>query len=142
MTFNPIDFYDLAQWLVDQRDDASGLRTAISRVYYAAHLIARERLIQKNWWTPTGSGADHDGVIRELRNRRFRLQGDRLKRLLELREHADYHLEASLTVRNNNCSFCRKIRDSNNPTAQTVNRNHWDEVSNVSSNCVPLLEKI
>ena len=141
MTFNPKDFYELAQWLVDQRKDESSFRTAISRVYYAAHLIALEKLVQKSW-TPKGRGEDHDGVIRELRNRRFRQLGDHLKRLLELREHADYHLEASLTVRNQYCSFCRQIRDSNTPTTQIVSRNHWDEVASVSGRCVPLLEKL
>ncbi len=141
MTFNPINFYELAQWLVDQRIDESSLRTAISRVYYAAHLIALEKLVQKNW-TPKGRGEDHGGVIRELRTRKFRQLGDRLKRLLELREHADYHLEASLTVRNLYCSFCRQIRDSNNQTAQIVSRNHWDEVSYLGNKCVPLLEKL
>lgn len=141
MAFDPKDFYTLAHWLIEQKTDESSLRTAISRVYYAAHLIARERLVQKSW-TPKGSGADHDGVIRELRNRRFRQQGDHLKRLLELREHADYHLEASLTVRNQGCSFCRQIRNSTVPDAETVGMNHWSEVDSVSKRCLPLLEKL
>jgi len=141
LTFNPKNFYELAQWLVDQRKDESSLRTAISRVYYAAHLIALEKLVQKNW-TPKGKGEDHGGVIHELRIRKFRQLGDRLNHLRDLREHADYHLEASLTVRNQYCSFCRKIRDSSNQTAQIVSSNHWDEVSFIGNKCVSLLEKI
>jgi len=141
LTFNPTDFYELARWIVDQRDDESSLRTAISRVYYAAHLIALEKLVQMSW-TPKGGGEDHSGVIRELRTRKFRQLGDRLKLLLELREHADYHLEATETVRNQYCSFCKKIRDSNNPTTQIVNKIHWAEVASVSGKCIPLLEKL
>lgn len=140
LAFNPKDFYELAYWLVNQRQDESTLRTAISRVYYSAHLIALERLVRKNW-TPKGTGDDHRGVIRELRTRRFRLHGDYLYRLLELREHADYHLEASETTRNKDCSVCKEIRQSTSP-AENANTRHWEEVVSISQRCLPLLEKI
>lgn len=142
MAFDPKNFYELAQWLVNQGRDESGLRTAISRVYYSAHHIALERLTQKNWITPTGTGADHDSVIRELRNRRTRQLGDNLRRLLELREHADYHLDVALSERNSKCFLCKRIRDSATPNADPVNKTHWDEVAAVSGRCIPLLEKI
>lgn len=139
MPFNVKDFYELAQWLVDQRKDESSLRTAISRIYYAAHLIALQKLIQKGW-TPTGRGKDHDGVIRELRSRRFRNQGDQLKSLLELREHADYHVDTAQTIRNQYCEFCKKVRDSQDE--QNVNIRHWEEALSIGNRCMPHLEKL
>jgi hypothetical protein len=53
--FTPEAFYDLAKWLCGETDapvirmgvraDEVALRTAISRTYYAAHLLARESLV-------------------------------------------------------------------------------------------------
>jgi len=56
-------------------------------------------------WQPKGTGDDHRGVIRELRNRRTRNLADKLGLLLEFREHADYHLEASDTILDQYCKF-------------------------------------
>ena len=120
MAFDPKSFLDLAKWLIDQSQSESHVRTAISRAYYAAHHIALEKLAEKNWITPTGTGADHDAVIRELRNRKTRQLGDNLKRLLELRQHADYHLDVTLSRRNSNCSLCKRIRESATPTADPL----------------------
>jgi uncharacterized protein (UPF0332 family) len=142
LAFDPKDFYDLARWLVTQSHDESKLRTAISRVYYAAHHIALERLVQKNWMTPSGTGNDHGAVIRELRNRRTRQLADNLSKLLELRQHADYHLDATLSARNASCSLCKQIRESVTPHSDPVNKAHWDEVATVSGRCIPLLEKL
>lgn len=143
MTFDPKDFYVLAQWLVDNKQDESSLRTAISRVYYAAHHIAVRKMIEKCSWTPKGSGDDHDGVIRELRGRRFRTQGDRLKSLLEMRQHADYHLDASETNGNRYCLLCKTLRNSKNPAdAGVVTDAHWIKVAELADSCIPLLEKI
>lgn len=141
MPFAPKDFHTLALWLSQQRTDETSLRTAISRVYYAAHLLAVERLVQRGW-EPTGTGADHGGVIRELRSRRTRNLGDRLEQLLELREHADYHLEATDTVRNQYCKYCKQIRESSSPTQPVVNSKHWAEVQEISQNLLPLLERL
>jgi uncharacterized protein (UPF0332 family) len=107
--FAPNDFHTLAIWLSQQRpNDEASLRTAVSRVYYAGHLLAVQRLMQKGW-KPKGTGADHRGVIRELRARRTRNLGDRLEQLLILREHADYHLEVTDTVRNRDCKYCKQF---------------------------------
>jgi uncharacterized protein (UPF0332 family) len=143
LAFDPKDFYELALWLVSQRQDEASLRTAISKVYYAAHHIAKKQLVQKMSWTPRGFGDDHSGVISKLKGSRFRSRGDELKSLQELREHADYHLDASITVGNQEwCSFCKKIRRSDNATERVVTDFHWREALTLSNRCIPLLEKI
>jgi len=97
--FAATDFHTLALWLIQNRTDEASLRTAISRVYYAGHLLAVQRLMTRGW-EPKGTGEDHRGVIRELRRGRTRHLADKLTLLLELREHADYHLEAADMDRN------------------------------------------
>lgn len=62
MPFLAKDFYDLALWLVQQRTDEVSLRTAISRVYYAGHLLAVQRLMQKGW-EPRGGGEDQGSTV-------------------------------------------------------------------------------
>ncbi|MDP2601157.1 MAG: hypothetical protein Q8S00_00975 [Deltaproteobacteria bacterium] len=142
MAFDPKNFYTIAQWLVGQNKDEAGLRTAISRVYYAAHHIAATRLVQKGSWTPQGFAADHGGVIDALKQGRLRQRGDELEALRILREHSDYHLDASITIGNQErCSHCKKIRTSSSPT-DVVTNEHWKEVTTIASRCIPLLEKI
>jgi len=120
--FDPKDFYKIAQWLVDQNKDEASLRTAISRVYYAAHHIAATRLIQKGSWEPQGFASDHGGVIKALKQGRLRLRGDELEALRILREHADYHLDASITIGNQEkCSHCLKIRRSTSRSDAVTN---------------------
>lgn len=142
MAFDPKNFYILAQWVVGQRKDEASLRTAISRVYYAAHHIAATRLVQKGSWTPRGFGDDHRGVINTLKQGRLTQRGAELEALLILREHADYHLDASITIGNQKwCSHCIKIRSSSSPT-DVVTTEHWKEVTTIADRCIPLLEKI
>ena len=95
MPFDAAEFNSLALWLIDQRTDESSLRTAISRVYYAGHLLAVQGLKRKKGWEPKGTGENHRGVILELRAGTTRGLSDRLNQLRMLREHADYHLDAS-----------------------------------------------
>jgi len=142
LAFDPKNFYTIAQWLVGQNKDEAGLRTAISRVYYAAHHIAATGLVQKGSWTPQGFAADHGGVINALKQGRLRQRGDELEALRILREHSDYHLDASITIGNQErCSHCKKIRTSSSPT-DVVTNEHWKEVTTIASRCIPLLEKI
>lgn len=140
MPFTARDFYDLALWLVQQRVDEVSLRTAISRVYYAGHLLAVQRLMQKGW-EPRGGGEDHGRVLQELRSRRTRNLAGMLDQLRELREHADYHLDASDTVLNQRCKLCRQLRELLATSEPVVNRNHWEEAKEVSERLIPLLEK-
>jgi hypothetical protein len=140
--FNPEDFYKLADWLAGEKSGEASFRAAISRVYYAAHLIAAQRLEEKKWWEPTGGGQDHDRLIKELRSRRTRTLGDKLKRLLHLRYHADYHLEAQESVRNSGCEFCQKMRETSSLSASVTNRSHWEEARTLSSSLLSLLKSL
>lgn len=136
MPFDPINFYNLADWLVGQKKDESSLRTAIGRVYYAGHHIAKDKLIQKGW-EPKGTGADHGGVIRELKQRKVSKLGNQLQVLRELREHADYHLEASNTVYNQYCKYCADIRKISSSSDPVVRMSHWEETEQISKRFFP-----
>lgn len=140
MPFDARDFSSLASWLTEQRTDEATIRTAISRVYYAAHLLAVRK--PKNNWVPTGTGADHRGVIRSLNRGGTTRLASFLEQPLELREHADYHVEAADTVFNQGCRFCKKIRDSLSQLEQVVTLSHWEEVKKISERLFPLLEKL
>ena len=142
MALDPKEFYKLAQWLVDQKKDEASLRTAISRTYYAAYHIAAIRLFQKGNWVPQGLADDHGGVIRALRQGRLRQRGEELEALRILREHADYHLDATSTIgKQERCMHCIKIRSSSTPS-DVVTSEHWKEVATIAGRCIPLLEKI
>ena len=141
MPFAPKDFYTLALRLSQQRTDEASLRTAISRVYYAAHLLAVERLVQKGW-EPKGTGDDHMGVFRRLNRGATRHLAVKLRALLELREHADYHLEATDTVRNRDCKYCKQIRESSSSTEPVVNSKHWEEVQEIGQTLLRDLERL
>jgi len=140
MSFVSRDFYDLALWLTSQRADEPTRRTGISRIYYAAHLTARERLSQKGWLMPTGKGDDHGLVIRELRARRFKDRADELRYLRELRDHSDYHLSASRSALNESCELCEKVRESS--STEVVSAEHWREAFEIGRHLLPLLEKL
>ena len=141
MPFAAKDFYTLAIWLTQQRVDEASLHTAISRVYYAGHLLGVQRLRQKGW-EPKGSGDDHSGVIRELNRGRTRRLAIDLRELLELREHADYHVEAADTVHNQDCKFCKQIRELFSSAEPVVNSKHWEKVQEISQGLWPLLERL
>jgi hypothetical protein len=141
--FDAAEFNNLALWLVEQRTDESSLRTAISRVYYAGHLLAVQALKRKRGWEPKGTGDDHGRVIRELRAGTTRGLSDRLDQLRMLREHADYHLEASESVSNRGCSFCKRIRESSKSAGdQNVTLDHWQNAKEVGNTCFSLLGKL
>jgi len=104
LSFAAEEFYALATWLcggvtpsaqnqIAVRTDEVAIRTAISRTYYAAHLLARDALVKKGWTPPRGEV--HGAVLAELRRRnKMRLAGD-LAKLQRLRNHADYHVECN-----------------------------------------------
>jgi uncharacterized protein (UPF0332 family) len=141
VAFDAYEFHTLANWLVANQTNEASLRTAISRMYYAAHLLARERLITKRNWSPTGGGADHSGVINALRRGRTSQLSYNLRELLRLREHADYHLEAMDTALNQQCLHCQKVRESAAGTP-VVNKSHWDNVHELSQAVFPQLDRL
>jgi hypothetical protein len=139
--FPPRDFQTLALWLIEQRQDEASLRTGISRLYYACHLLAKQSLIEKKKWVPSGHGDDHSGVIRELKRGRTTGLGNYLDNLRTLREHADYHVD--LNVRGaENCTVCKKIRHSSNPPQHYVAIEHWNNARSVSERCLSLIDKL
>ena len=144
MSFDAAEFNTLALWLVEQRSDESSLRTSISRTYYAGHLLAVKKLMEQRRWEPKGTGDDHQAVIRELNRGRTTVLSQHLGHLLRLRQHADYHVDASESIGNQHCSFCKKVRESSTSgTAQTnVTLAHWQDAKEVSGKCLPLIAKL
>lgn len=95
--FDPQDFLGLAAALsADTNARQAELRSAISRAYYGAFLLAKERLAQQRLMTPSGTGRDHLTTISTLRSRNRRA-GDELDKLRLNRNTADYQLAAVIT---------------------------------------------
>lgn len=140
MPFTAKDFHTFALWLIQQNTDEASLRTAISRAYYASHLLAVQRLMQRGW-APRGSGDDHGRILARLNHGATRHLANKLRTLLELRQHADYHMEATDTVRNQDCQLCARIRLTSSDQA-VVNRSHWEEVQEISQNLMQFLERL
>lgn len=98
---NPKDFLQTAQQLASATDEAS-LRTAVGRAYYAAFLVARDKLGLTNMRKQV-----HLKVEQQLkRQRKFAVAG-KLHRLKELRHEADYKLSTAPTVGNWNAAWTR-----------------------------------
>ena len=143
--FFPNDFYKLAIWLCGttsqnssngQRTDEAALRTAISRTYYAAHLAAREALVRKRW-TPSGTGQDHGGVIKELRSRQKLKMSGELSILHRLRGHADYHIDNNAGYSKRSCPYCVQHQRSAGGNVVTVRQ--WHEAFTIASSLIPQL---
>lgn len=63
---NPTDYLKIADELAS-RSESSALRTAADRAYYAAFLTCRDRLTEKDYFTPTYSSDDHTDLTSALR---------------------------------------------------------------------------
>lgn len=96
VSFDPFTFLTLAEALLTTNDPTEAqLRTAISRAYYALHLRARERLIDRGRMESTGTGLDHQIVIETLRAAGG-AEGDQLDAVRSERSIADYDLETEV----------------------------------------------
>src|SRR5260370_20655517 len=140
MPFDPSTLNKVVAAVTASAADEAEIRTGIGRLYYAAHLTAREGL-RKKGWTPTGRGGDHSLVIQELSSRQYRKESDQLEYLKQLREHADYHLEVTSSILNQACRLCRTIRRTG-PAGNAVTLTHWQEASDTSNRLFPRLQKI
>lgn len=140
MAFDPDEFERLADWLMSQRTDEASLRTSISRLYYSAHLVATHRAFAKGWFSPTGRGEDHRGVIRALTSHGQRARAGQLRRLLELREHADYHLDCASGPFNPDCNICEEMRGAS--ATEAVVSKHWEEAAETGARFFPLMRKL
>ena len=101
--FDPTEFISLAEELLSNLSGASvarsgpdqaKVRTSIGRSYYAAFLVARERLSELGYLAPRGGSRDHRLVVDALDGARSDL-GDKLYRLRLKRNQADYSLNPS-----------------------------------------------
>jgi hypothetical protein len=125
MPFEAKDFHEFALWSVEKRTDEASFRTAVNRVYYAAHLLAVEKAQSKKSFVPKGTGEDHFGVIRALRPGATSQIANRLADLLERRFHVDYHLKTTDDVAGS-CKHCEKFRQAPS-SGVAVGRDLWEE---------------
>ena len=103
MALDPASLFVLADRLLDSADvDETTCRTVINRVYYACHLIARDRLYGLDAQRHGSRRPSHVAIVEAVRVRLAREHGDKLRRLKRMREVADY------------------IRDSAHPEVQSV----------------------
>ena len=90
MAFDPVQFWQLGQDLATPATDEAKVRTAVGRVYYAAFLVARDKV------GVTGRRAVHQKTSSALKKGRgSRALGDKLNTLFRLRGVADYQLVPS-----------------------------------------------
>jgi hypothetical protein len=101
--FDPTAFNELAGELLrnlsgtpvaDSWPDQARVRTAIGRSYYAAFLVAREKLLDLGDRSPTGGLQDHRLVVDALGGEISDL-GNKMYRLRLRRNRADYNLNPS-----------------------------------------------
>lgn len=98
MSFNWSDYLTLAKSLAKQKSgpllsDEAYKRTAISRAYYAVFCSALDFADSHEEFTPTGTGADHEGLISHFEHstdRSRRSAGAKLRRLRGNRNQVDY----------------------------------------------------
>jgi len=133
--FDAKEFLDLGLKIADAHDNECGYRTAIGRAYYACHLIGSDATEQKGWFSPQSGAADHSALCRALREHNLRRVGDKLRDLIELREHADYHIKKRSTDK---CSYCEKVA----PGVNLVDKQTWERAKSIASDILPKLDAI
>jgi hypothetical protein len=128
--FNAKEFFVLGEKIADAYGSECAYRTAIGRVYYACHLIGSDAIQQKGWFSDRHYDArDHSALCRVLRERHVGKVGDKLRDLIELREHADYHIKKPS---NGGCKYCRNV----------VGKQTWERAKSIASDILPRLEDI
>jgi uncharacterized protein (UPF0332 family) len=93
--YDPVGFFHIAQRLQTLGNDEGYRRTAVSRAYYACFHVALAACVRKWSWAPPDFG-QHRGVAGKLREQRQPLLSKQLLALLDLRERADYDLDAPI----------------------------------------------
>lgn len=91
------DFLDLAELLC--RQSALGLdearqRSAVSRAYYAAFNLSKEKAFRRGW-KPLGKGRDHRDLVDWLSRQGLRLQARQLEAMRRVGNEADYDLHSA-----------------------------------------------
>lgn len=98
----PRDFLELGARLSGESTSAE-IRTGVSRLYFANHLIAIARATASWGYEAVESGDDHGRLLQFMRNRggRFKGPAQDLRLLRVARAHADYHLTKA-----SDCPYC------------------------------------
>jgi hypothetical protein len=133
--FNAKEFFELGLKIAHAHDYECGYRTAIGRLYYACHLIGIDATEQKGWFSPKYGAPDHSALWRVLKEHHVRGVGDKLRELVELREHADYHIKKRST---GGCQYCEHVAEGVN----LVNKQTWERAESIASDILPKLEAI
>lgn len=101
----PRAFYELALATAECSKGEAYLRSAISRMYFANHVLAVIKAAQKFAdFEARTTGEGHAHVIRAFRKGKTRNLSNLLESLRDRRNHADYHVELA----QEDCKFCRR----------------------------------
>src|SRR4030042_6376150 len=111
--FDAKEFHTLGIKIAEAYVNEAGYRTAISRAYYACHLVGVDATNNKGWFKPKYTGDDHSGLWRSLREHKQYPAADKLRELLALREHADYHVT---NCPKGKCTHCDSVKQEANLT--------------------------
>lgn len=93
--FDPNEFFITARALASEDHSEACLRSAVGRAYYAAFLVARERVqaLRPGALRRSTKRGWHQAVIAELKSI-DRTAGDQLDSVRKLRVSADYYIES------------------------------------------------
>jgi len=127
--FNAREFFELGSKIAAAHANECGYRTAIGRVYYACHLIGSDATKEKGWFVPKNRAEDHSGLCRALKDHNQTRIENKLRDLIELREHADYHIKKPSS---GSCRYCNNV----------VDKQMWERAESIASYILPKLEDI
>lgn len=121
-------FFDLAVVTAECCSDEEYLRSAISRIYFATHLLAVQRMSRKYAnFEVEGRAEDHGAVIRALNVGKTRRLSDILRKLRARRNHADYHIGSPVE----GCDRCNE--------GATVTSRDWTDCRGEARQCFTAL---
>ncbi len=133
--FDAKEFFELGRNIAKSYGNECGYRTAINRAYYACHLIGSDATEQKGWFEPRHIAADHSRLCGALGRLGPPGVGDKLRDLLELREHADYHIKKWPT---DGCRYCENTAGG----MSLVDKRTWERAESIAANILPKLESV
>jgi hypothetical protein len=134
--FDPGEFLALAVKLSTTEPTEAAYRTCINRLYYACHLTGIYSTAAKGWFVPAHSAADHRGLVTCLKGRVSWYT--QLEDLLEMREHADYHITPRLSGQSRACKYC----SDGDSTKFNINQETWDRALGIAQYLHPRLRNI
>jgi hypothetical protein len=123
----PSEFLELAKKTAACAEAEAYLRSAISRAYFANHVLAVQKATKKfKDFAARGTGDDHERVIKKFATGPTTMIAHLLRSLRRRRNHADYHIDAE--ARDEECAFCRA-------GGVGVDANAWDECLAEADKC-------